>query len=615
MRLFFTSQGRTALINADGSGLRYLDFKVPDQVTWQPGPFLSDGRRRDAGVWQRRAIGIALLAFVFAGQESRAGGDETAGRYVVGPRETSQTGPRPQPAVASRLTERQRTRLVKLNGVRTLEVDGVPFLLVGAQCDIWRSTRQDEKTVAFFDGYQAMNATAVSVGVPWSKLEPAKDAYDFGFLDWFIEQARRRGLRLVVNLFNSNVCGKVQEGASPNAYPQYTPGYVLSAPDSYQRMVLPSPWKYDPGGPPMCPNDSRTLERERRLCAEVARHLDETDAQGTVILMQLDNEFYYQQWAGPRPADERSIRCQCPFCEEKWKSAAWGDGEEFMFRSFAGYVRVLTDTITAIHPLPLYVNSPWWPPRVIPVFLDECPNLALVGVDGVFSPNEPNMLSRSQVGRNVPFAAENPTENPETRINLDVLPYYSILGQLGIGNLLWECGPPHTVVEDPQARQRYGAALYPLRWAAAPIARARGTENLAGWFILRDIQSGLTTDAFGNFVPAKPEGNTLRTNRWYVREGRTSRVESTDRLALALGDLKLNVRDATAGIVVRLDSGRVLLAVPKGKIEVEGLRPVQIIRGRFERDQWRPDQTFIPEQVGEHTILNFNEPAVVQLSY
>jgi Tol biopolymer transport system component len=44
-RLFFTTQGRTALLNADGGGLRYLDFKVPNQVTWQPGPFLSDGRR------------------------------------------------------------------------------------------------------------------------------------------------------------------------------------------------------------------------------------------------------------------------------------------------------------------------------------------------------------------------------------------------------------------------------------------------------------------------------------------------------------------------------------------------------------------------------------------
>ena len=142
-----------------------------------------------------------------------------------------------------------------------------------------------------------------------------------------------------------------------------------------------------------------------------------------------------------------------------------------MFRSFADYVRVLTDAITAVHPLPLYVNSPWWPPYVIPIFLDRCPNLGLVGIDGVFAPNEPNCFSRSQLGRNIPFAAENPTENSKTRFNLDVLPYYSLIGQQGIGNLLWECGPPHTVVEDPQARQRYGAALYPIRSAQAPIAR------------------------------------------------------------------------------------------------------------------------------------------------
>jgi TolB protein len=44
-RFFFTSRGRTAVMRADGTGLRYLDFKVADQVTWQPGPFFSDGRR------------------------------------------------------------------------------------------------------------------------------------------------------------------------------------------------------------------------------------------------------------------------------------------------------------------------------------------------------------------------------------------------------------------------------------------------------------------------------------------------------------------------------------------------------------------------------------------
>ena len=39
------SQGRTAVMNANGSDLRYLAFDVPDQETWQPCAFFSDGRR------------------------------------------------------------------------------------------------------------------------------------------------------------------------------------------------------------------------------------------------------------------------------------------------------------------------------------------------------------------------------------------------------------------------------------------------------------------------------------------------------------------------------------------------------------------------------------------
>jgi len=44
LKFLFTSQGRTAIMNADGSDLRYLAFDVPDQETWQPCGFFSDGR-------------------------------------------------------------------------------------------------------------------------------------------------------------------------------------------------------------------------------------------------------------------------------------------------------------------------------------------------------------------------------------------------------------------------------------------------------------------------------------------------------------------------------------------------------------------------------------------
>ena len=43
-RFFFTSQGKTAMMSADGSGLRYFEFDLPDQVTWAASGFFADGR-------------------------------------------------------------------------------------------------------------------------------------------------------------------------------------------------------------------------------------------------------------------------------------------------------------------------------------------------------------------------------------------------------------------------------------------------------------------------------------------------------------------------------------------------------------------------------------------
>ena len=44
-RLLFTSRGKSAIVDADGANLRYFDFNVPNQATWQPGALFPDGRR------------------------------------------------------------------------------------------------------------------------------------------------------------------------------------------------------------------------------------------------------------------------------------------------------------------------------------------------------------------------------------------------------------------------------------------------------------------------------------------------------------------------------------------------------------------------------------------
>ncbi|MFB3788710.1 MAG: TolB family protein [bacterium] len=44
-RFFFVTQGKTAVMDADGGGLRYFEFDVPNQAAWQPAGFFADGRR------------------------------------------------------------------------------------------------------------------------------------------------------------------------------------------------------------------------------------------------------------------------------------------------------------------------------------------------------------------------------------------------------------------------------------------------------------------------------------------------------------------------------------------------------------------------------------------
>jgi hypothetical protein len=52
-RFFFVSQGKTALINADGTGLRYLEFDVPNQAPGNPPTFSPTDIAFCSSAWNR----------------------------------------------------------------------------------------------------------------------------------------------------------------------------------------------------------------------------------------------------------------------------------------------------------------------------------------------------------------------------------------------------------------------------------------------------------------------------------------------------------------------------------------------------------------------------------
>ncbi len=507
-----------------------------------------------------------------------------------------------------------RTAISRIHGLPVLVADGDPFFVMGAQCDIWRSTRQDDETIAFFDAYRDMGANTVGIGIPWSRIEIAPDRYEFAFMDWFIRQAELRGLKLFLHLFNSNICGKVWESTrSGGRYPQYAPDYLLDAPDTYQRMDLRAGLAYVAGGPPLCPNDPATLAREAAYLREVALHLRDRDVGRTVLALQLNNELYYQQWAGERPRDEKRIRCHCRHCDARYDPARHADEEEFMFRSFAAYTRVLSDTIRDMYDLPLYLNSPWWDPYIIPLFLQDCPRLDFVGIDGVFSPEEPNMLSKCQLDRNIAFAAECPTENDRTRMNLGILPYYVLLRRQGIGLLLWEAPKPKTVVHDPAARQRFREALIPLRKAMVPILATRGTDALAGWYVRTDMAEPVREkDVFGHDTgPGSPA--PARSPELYVREGARERILPSGPFSVRPAGLDIRIESGDAGILLA-DGPSCLVLVSAGAtlvLETDG--DVSAESGEYRKDRWIPSGPVPVRTSGRlHSIVQ-EEPGVLRI--
>ena len=472
-----------------------------------------------------------------------------------------------------------------VGGVRTLVVDGEPFVILGAQCDIWRSTRQDGRVLEFIDAYREMNATAISFGIPWAKMERERDLYDFSFLDWFVERTEAAGLKLVVNLFNSNVCGKCEELTEGERYPQYTPDYIKNDPGAFTRIVHNVDIEYHPGGPPLCPNDPATLDREARYLRRVAMHLKETDRNHTVIMVQLNNEYFYQQWAECADNTQKHVRCVCEFCAAKYDAGSYRTAEEFMFTSFAEYTRTLTDTFKAAYPLPIYVNSPWWAPYIIDTFLRVCPNLDFVGIDGVYSVVEPNQLTVGQRGRNLPFAAESPTEAPPTKHYLPMLPYYTALKMNGLGNLLWEAPDPDTVVNDRVALVRFQRALYPIRNAMIPLIEARNGGRLTVWYSQSaDVEVETEIDIFGNRIDLETPVSYSGKGTVLI-EGSTVRTRADGPFDVRVGEVKLNVAGSQAGFVIPVSEG-LIVGTGGASIGIEGSRSVAVDVGRFEGRRW-----------------------------
>ncbi len=291
-------------------------------------------------------------------------------------------------------------RVVERDGRHALQVDGAPFLVLGAQ--VHNSSNAPAALRQVWPAVRDLGANTVSVPVAWEQVEAVEGRFDFSFVDTLLREARQRRLRLVLLWF----------GTWKNTSPQYAPAWVKLDSRRFPRML-------DADGKPgygFSPFGEQTLAADRRAFVALMSHLKKVDAtQHTVILVQVQNEagtYGLVRDFGPaaQAAFEREVPAEVLARQKpsaggapagSWR-AVYGDYADQYFHAWAiaRYIEQIARAGRAVHDLPLYVNNalrnplqmpppPWkndfasgGPTHdVIGIYKATAPSVAIIGPD------------------------------------------------------------------------------------------------------------------------------------------------------------------------------------------------------------------------------------------
>src|SRR5690606_25655581 len=129
--------------------------------------------------------------------------------------------PRPKLTDSTGATEAPISGVVTgKNGRRYLEVDGKPFLMLGAQLRTDFFRQLEKKSLADLDSYfelaSRLNITVLQVPLTWRDVEPDKDDYRHEVIDAYIGYCEKYGLKLELLWFGSYMCGYSVAGYLPD---------------------------------------------------------------------------------------------------------------------------------------------------------------------------------------------------------------------------------------------------------------------------------------------------------------------------------------------------------------------------------------------------------------
>ena len=453
-------------------------------------------------------------------------------------------------------------QLVRADGRWRLVVDGRPFLLLGLQWDC-DSCFSAEEMSPLFAHASKLGANTAALPLYWREVEPEPDRFCFDMLDERLSQARRHGLRLVLLWF----------ATWKNACHWYAPEYIRSDPDAYRVVV-------DTQGKPTtspCPTCDATWQRDRQALVKVAEHLAGADEQGTVVLMQIENE----------PGVLGTDRCHCAECERQFAEGGWegkyGDlaAEAFSAASFASYMGRLSAEFKVHHPIPTYVNA--WLPGT------DCSQPGEAYPAG--GPVPAVLDIYREVGRDIDFAAPDIYQTSHRDFARWCKPYARPDNALYVAetgssissrverNVFYAIGEHAAIGYDPWAID----SSFPER--DTPLVDPIGGEWAEQAFLLRDSYA-----AIGRAI--EPIAEAQGTERLFtlVQEPRDAGA-CWDRPGVHICTRYIDSRGAGRGFIVERNESEYLLVgvgfrVRFGRRSGGGSPLLRVEYGRFEKDRW-----------------------------
>jgi hypothetical protein len=162
--------------------------------------------------------------------------------------------------------------------VTKMIVNDKPFLMIGGEFhNSTSSSTGYMEDIDIWGTVEKANYNTIVASASWELVEPEEGKYSFGPVDYIINKAREKDLKVVLIWFAS-----WKNGAST-----YVPGWVKRDQNNYRYVQNAKGETLDVLSPVA---NEKAMKADARAFAALMRHIKEVDPGHNVIMMQVENE-------------------------------------------------------------------------------------------------------------------------------------------------------------------------------------------------------------------------------------------------------------------------------------------------------------------------------------